>query len=84
MEEQRGAAATLEKRQPSEAVEDAPVENRPLTIGLSGPLPDGGKPGSVGKWVGRVVHGMLKDQPDIEVERVVVYVYLKDPEAWED
>ena len=84
MEERHGSTATLTQERPAETVAGAPVENRPLTIGISGPLPDEGKPGSVGKWVGRVVHGMLKDQPNIEIERVVVHIHLKDPEAWED
>ena len=49
MEELHGSTATLAREKPSEAVADAAVENRPLTIGISGPLPDEGKPGSVGK-----------------------------------
>lgn len=84
MAKQHGGTGVLERAQPSEAVEETLAGNRPLTIGFSGPLPDDGKAGSVGKWVGRVVHGMLKDQPNVEVEQVVVHVYLKDPEAWED
>ena len=43
-----------------------------------------GKSGPLGKWVGQGIDLMLEGQTQIEIERVVVHIHLKDPEAWED
>ena len=60
------------------------TDNRPLTIAYSDPPYPLEGHGSLGRFIGRSVNAMLRDQPDIEVERVVIQVYLKDPEAWID
>ena len=57
---------------------------RPLTLDWPGPLPLVGESGPLGKWIGQGIDLMLEGQTEIEVERVVVHIHLKDPEAWED
>ena len=84
MEEQAGATAVLERVAPVESVERVDPESKPLTIGLPGPLPLTGEAGTLGKWVGQTIDGLLEGQTRIEIERVVVHIHLKDPEAWED
>ena len=82
MEEQHGQTATLARERPTEAVDSA--ESRPLTINLPVSFSVGEQRKAVGKWVGRCVDLMLEGQTRIEIERVVVHIHLKDPEAWED
>ncbi len=84
MEEQTSATAVLERAAPVESVERVAPESAPLTIGLPGPLPLTGEAGTLGKWVGQTIDGLLEGQTRIEIERVVVHIHLKDPEAWED
>ena len=84
MEKQQGRTATVTKKKGEVSVGKARAKNRPLTIAYPDPpYPLEGRR-SLGKFLGRSVDVMLRDQPDIEVERVVVQVYLKDPEAWVD
>ena len=82
MEEQHGQTTTLARERPMEAVDSA--ESRPLTINLPVSFSVGEQRKAVGKWVGRCVDLMLEGQTQIEIERVVVHLHLKDPEAWED
>lgn len=85
MAKQRGGTAVLEKEEPvAETLARRTPEKRPLTIAWPGPLPLKGKSGPLGKWIGQGIDLMLEGQTQIEIERVVVHIHLKDPEAWED
>lgn len=84
MEEQASATAVLARAAPAESVERRTPEKRPLTIAWPGPLLLKGKSGPLGKWIGQGIDLMLEGQTQIEIERVVVHIHLKDPEAWED
>lgn len=84
MAKQRGGTAVLEKEEPAETLEQRTPDKRPLTIAWPGPLPLVGKSGRLGKWIGQGIDGLLEGQTQIEIERVVVHIHLKDPEAWED
>ena len=82
MEEQHGQTATLTRERPTDKI--ASAESRPLTIDLPVSFSVGEQRKAVGKWIGRCVDLMLEGQTEIEIERVVVHIHLKDPEAWED
>ena len=84
METRKGGAAVIEREEPAEALARRTPEKRPLTLDWPGPLPLVGKSGTLGKWVGQGIDLMLEGQTQIEIERVVVHIHLKDPEAWED
>ena len=84
METRKGGATVIEREEPAEALAQRTPEKRPLTLDWPGPLPLVGKSGPLGKWVGQGIDLMLEGQTQIEIERVVVHIHLKDPEAWED